>query len=299
MEAFLESLIPWGADAIEAVQSISTPALDVLFIFITLLGQEVFFLILLPAVFWCVGKGPGMRLAFLLVVTVVVNELLKGVFVEPRPFVVNSAIEPKLVYAGYSFPSGHAQVSATVWPALARHVRRGWFTALAIVMIVAVSFSRVYLGVHYPHDVAAGALVGLIIAAAYLMSQDHLRRWLRPKHITTYALFGVVLPVIALAVQLRREVLLVSGAMVGASLGFILEQRYVRFRPSRGGRRCGARVAVGLGMAGAIYLLADAVTPDAGGDWWFTAASFMLYVALGLIVTYVAPWLFVRLGLAE
>ena len=299
MEAFLESLISWGAEVIVALQALSTPALDALFILITLLGQEVFFLILLPTVFWCVGKGPAMRLALLLVVTVVVNEALKGVFVEPRPFMVNPAIEPKLIYTGYSFPSGHAQVSATVWPAMAHHVRRRWFSVLAGVMVVAVSLSRVYLGVHYPHDVAAGALVGLAILGIYLLTERRLGRWLRPTRLPLYALFGVVVPVIALAVQLRREVLPVSGAMVGATIGFALEQRYLRFRPSRGARRCGARVGVGMGMAGALFLLAEAVAPRGAEAALYGALAFGLYVALGLTVTYVAPWLFARLGLAE
>lgn len=79
------------------------------------------------------------------------------------------SIIPKLIQAGgQSFPSGHAVTSAAVYLTLAilacRHFKgyraHATLFALAFGMIATVSFSRLYLGVHYPSDVISGALLG-------------------------------------------------------------------------------------------------------------------------------------------
>ena len=61
----------------------------------------------------------------------------------------------------FGFVSGH---SATTWALLAV-----WIGRAAILWALMVSFSRVYVGVHYPGDVLAGALVGLLIARGILL----------------------------------------------------------------------------------------------------------------------------------
>ena len=72
--------------------------------------------------------------------------------------------------ASYSFPSGHALLSFCLWGAGAalftadqkkRWVRIAILT-IAVVLVVAIGFSRIYLGVHYPSDVLAGYLGALV-----------------------------------------------------------------------------------------------------------------------------------------
>jgi undecaprenyl-diphosphatase len=70
--------------------------------------------------------------------------------------------------ATYSFPSGHAVASTLFYGTvcvlglehLRSPLRRGLATAAAVGMVLLVSFSRVYLGVHYPVDVVAGMALG-------------------------------------------------------------------------------------------------------------------------------------------
>jgi undecaprenyl-diphosphatase len=95
--------------------------------------------------------------------------LLKDFFDRARPPVADPSLEPVgIVPASASFPSGHAATAfaaavavAIVYPRLGR-----WLLALAVVIAV----SRVYLGVHYVLDVAAGTLLGIAvgIAAAFV-----------------------------------------------------------------------------------------------------------------------------------
>jgi undecaprenyl-diphosphatase len=90
---------------------------------------------------------------------------LKAAVDRPRPFeVVPEADRLMGATVGTSFPSGHAATSAAGAVALALLVRR-FIPALAL-LAAAIAFSRIYVGVHYPLDVVAGAALGAAVALA-------------------------------------------------------------------------------------------------------------------------------------
>ena len=73
-----------------------------------------------------------------------------------------------------SFPSGHALSSFACAYVLARAEPR--LAVPAFVLAVLIGFSRIYVGVHYPLDVLAGAVLGLLVATALLRLLAGLRR---------------------------------------------------------------------------------------------------------------------------
>jgi undecaprenyl-diphosphatase len=101
--------------------------------------------------------------------------ILKHAFNRPRPTVV-----PNLRIMSPSFPSGHAMESAIVYLTLGavlmrvaeRRLTKVYCLGMAILLTTLVGISRVYLGVHYPTDVVAGWVVGLLWASAcWLVAQ--------------------------------------------------------------------------------------------------------------------------------
>lgn len=101
------------------------------------------------------------------------DTVLKLAFHRPRP--------PASFFAtpmpdSYSFPSGHALFSVCFFGVLAalaaRRVRNRWSRAAiwlaAAALALAIGFSRIYLGVHYPSDVLAGYAAGTVWAAAVM-----------------------------------------------------------------------------------------------------------------------------------
>jgi len=148
---------------INFLQSFQTDWLTSFFKFITFFGNEEFYILVLPLFFWFWDKDKALKLFFIILPTLLFNFYLKEIFHTARPVGV-ALIEQ----AGYAFPSGHAQGSVTLWLMLALLVRKKWMTVLAILMIILVPLSRLYLGVHWPIDVLGGLVIGAFITWVYL-----------------------------------------------------------------------------------------------------------------------------------
>ncbi|HEX4930199.1 MAG TPA: phosphatase PAP2 family protein [Gaiellaceae bacterium] len=112
-------------------------------------------------------------------VAILVAESVSGALKEwverDRPPLSNPEPEPLVdLPATYSFPSGHATVSFACASVLALAVPRLRVPLYALAVLI--SFSRVYVGVHYPFDVLVGAVLGVAIAIALRMLARALRR---------------------------------------------------------------------------------------------------------------------------
>ena len=103
----------------------------------------------------------GLAAALALVIgALICNVTLKPLVARIRPYELADMAQRLLIDppSDFSFPSGHTTSSFAAATALAASKAKGWPAAMALAVIIA--FSRLYLYVHYPTDVIAGAVIG-------------------------------------------------------------------------------------------------------------------------------------------
>jgi undecaprenyl-diphosphatase len=93
---------------------------------------------------------------------------LKTTFERPRPRIAVPQADPLMGALGHSFPSGHAATAFAGAVALGYLWRRA--APLVFLLAAAIAYSRVYVGVHYPGDVLAGALLGAAVGVAWMLA---------------------------------------------------------------------------------------------------------------------------------
>ena len=87
--------------------------------------------------------------------------LLKTIVKRPRPFIQNINLVPVYRAGDYSFPSGHTSSTFATATALSMAYPKWYIIAPVFLWAGATSYSRMYLGEHYPTDVGAGAAIGV------------------------------------------------------------------------------------------------------------------------------------------
>ena len=295
----MDAISQWGLDFIIMIQQIDTPLLDSFFRVITSLGEELFYLLLFSFLIWCVDFYLGIRVGILFLLSLYVNIGLKEIFQQPRPFDIVPEIQKAHAY-GYGFPSGHAQSSMVVWGsiAIAYWKKQNWIRYLSILLILLIGFSRIYLGVHFPTDVLGGWLFGgLILGLSYFIFSNIKLDFIQKN--TIFKIIGITLfPVILLKIQSSPDIISGVAALIGVGYGLLL------FSSSIGGIRPGSWLQrlssffLGLFGIGILYLGLKLILPSEG-QAFYQLCRFFRYLLLGMWISFGAPWLFIRLGLAD
>ena len=286
----MEALLQWGLDLILAIQQVHGPVLDGIFRAITFMGEEEFYLILLPVVLWCVDFGLGARLGALFLLSTYINFDLKVLFQQPRPFDLDPSV--KLSSAeGYGLPSGHSQSAIVVWGSIAAWARQKWFWVAAIGLTMLIGFSRVYLGVHFPTDVLAGWAIGAVLLVVCLAVQARVEKWLARLNLGTQILLALAIPLILLLVYLTKDTVTTLAPLCGLGLGLALTHRYISFSARGPWWQRVLRFLVGGIVMMVLYLGLKIVFPGEESALYLVF-RFLRYWLIGVWITLGAPWLF-------
>ncbi len=170
---FVPSIASADASAFGFVNGASLGSLlDSLMYALSIYGREYFW-VAVVFVMLVAGdrrtKALGIGLAVLFVVGIAAGELAKELLFRTRPDVALQGVILRVpLETDSSFPSGHALIVSigAVYALFA--FRNRWIAGLLAIEAALVCFSRVYVGVHYPLDVAAGVFLGALISTAGL-----------------------------------------------------------------------------------------------------------------------------------
>ncbi len=265
------------------IQSFSSPFWDGMFQLITMLGEQWAVILVLAVSYWAFDKKTGEELAFTLLVNGLSNNILKGFFRFERPIGIDGIRTLRAHTAtGYSFPSGHSQNAATLYFFPARR-GGGWRWAAAAVVSLLVGLSRLYLGVHYPKDVAAGLALG--IAAVFVCPI----LWNRFDHRKMLAIMTGVSFLLTIALG-QQDLYKAFGLLVGFWAGIEFERRFVSFSNQVSTGKKILRVLLGLFLLGGAQFLLGLLFPPL--FWWDAARyALLVFAALGLY-----PMIFRKVG---
>jgi len=177
-QAFDEALLRWLGRQ-------HTPLMDSLMLEVTALGTGIVVMTIvgIAALFLSLTRHRYSALLLLAATAggLFLNTALKFFFDRPRPQVFEWGTHA----ATSSFPSGHAMSAAIVYSTVAylaarlhKRVWARWITLMiAAVIIILICASRMYLGVHYPSDVLAGATIGLAWAGFCMATLEAIQRY--------------------------------------------------------------------------------------------------------------------------
>lgn len=154
-------------DFLYLLEKIRNPIVDNIMLSVTQLGDELAFLVIALVLFWCVDKRKGYYILAIGLFGTLANQFMKLYFRIPRPWVLDENFtileQAREGASGYSFPSGHTQNAVGTFGGLAYTTKNRWVKAVLILFAVLVPFSRMYIGVHTPLDVAVAALMAIVL----------------------------------------------------------------------------------------------------------------------------------------
>ena len=326
----MEGIYSWGINIIIFLQNLGDWIIPPM-VFFTTLGIEEFYLLVVPVLYWCIDPTIGIRTGIMLLLSGSVNNILKWVFRQPRPYWVSTQVKPALSESSFGLPSGHAQNAVAIWGIIAHSFKKGWGWIAAILLMVLIGISRPILGVHFPQDTLLGWTVGLILLILFSKIEPVILGWLKVKSdgfkIVFFGMVSISLIIISAlfisplnnwsmpvvwveniqAAFPTEEIphphsfspqVSLAGVFFGLTLGHTLLVKGSGFAVKGKWWQLILRYLVGVIGVFVIWYGLDQVFPD-GETFIPYVFRYLRYFLVGLWVTYLAPILFIRLRLAK
>lgn len=317
----MDSLYEFGLEVTRWLQ-LQFPQLQTPMLIVTFLGLFELYLVLIPLLYWCIHKRFGKEVAYLLAVTNLLNAVGKHLLRQPRPLWLDNSVGLR-DETSYGAPSGHVQIATVIYLFVAVKAKRRLVWFLAIVGILVMALSRIYVGAHFLQDAVAGFILGILILVGYFIWQENFHSSFRNRILGQRLLFVIALPfIIALfyaaglvligaaadgewaeAAQIAERISLKEtfsavGILLGLGIGFILEASRVHFIVDGTPARRALRYIAG--MIGVLIIWRGiALLLPQDPLWLALPLRLFRYWLAGMWVAYYAPLFFVRVGLAQ
>ena len=301
------------------------PALQSIMAVITMLGDQIFYILFMPTIYWCVDAWAGLRIGVMLLASASFNGFFKVLLKGPRPYWISDKVVPGVHETSFGIPSGHAMNSTSVWgqSALETKNRKAIWSAMILVLLIAIS--RLVLGVHFLSDVLLGLFLGILLLLAFNRVQKPIGAWLNKQSLKNQILLaffsslffiGLNAMVIALSSDWQMpadwaaragevDPLSLEGALTTAGLWFGMLGGFAWLRARRGviQSRFGtwqriARYLVGITGVVVLYAGLGSLFPDDPGLIGAVLRYFR-YFLIGIWIACLSPLLFEKLKIGR
>ncbi len=298
------------------------------FTFLSFLATEEFFIVMMPLIYWCVDALLGLRLAIMLVASNSINSGLKMLFRTPRPFWYDTRVQSLSMETSFGMPSGHSQNSGSLWGMLALHVKKRWMTIITILVIFLIGLSRIYLGMHFLHDVLSGWLAAAALLALYFWLEKPVGRWLAKLSFAWQIVFFFAVSLLVVLIGIAptwvnpswqlpaqwienaaatkgavpdpmnfKDAFTLAGVIFGFASGYAWwVKKFGQPKVEGSWMKRLARYFVGIVGVIALYAGLKAILPQDPNLLGYTF-RYLRYTVIGLWVTAFAPILFMKLKL--
>lgn len=262
---------------------------------ITQLGEETFYIVALAFVYWSYNKKLGRKLAIVVLTSLWINGLVKLLLKMPRP----PKNVQKVEVSGYGFPSGHAQGSTTIWGYLSLKIRKYWFYIVSVVLVALISYSRIYLQVHYTQDIIGGITLGIITLLVFeiidqklsdkISKMSTIQKLLIP---LIYTCILVLVPYILFSsTEDITSLIVITGAIFGITEGFVIEEEKIDLKDCETNKSRILRFVIGLAVVFPVIVILRKVLLGS------LLSIFLLYTIIGLLMGLGMPYIFKKLKL--
>ena len=282
---------------------------------ITYLGEPVVFIIIVAIFYIVYDKKFAKNLAFSLLISGFINEFVKEIFQDPRP-PANTAPEEEygFVETSYGFPSGHTQTTVATYGYIGNEFKdkpRPYIIPVIVsIIIFLVAISRLIIGVHDLEDIIGGFAIGICLLVAFI----YLEPIISPK-INKLSLIIKILIAVAVSVSIfiigallfptaglglvnnpplyadEGSFAQVGGAMLGLSVGYLLENEYVNYEPSELNKKQKIiNLTIGIVTLLVVYLSLDMIV---SGN---VVLRFIRYAMISFILTFFGPFIFKKIN---
>jgi len=302
------------------------------------LGEPFVYIGILTVLYYIWDKKLAYKGMVGVITSVVINSVAKSSFRLDKP---NTNWGYDLVTTSYGLPSGHAQVSTSFWGLLAALFTKKWedsdknfseieneiveikptfwrvvgsffkkwgMVILAIIIPLLISFSRIYLGVHWFTDVTTGIGIGIVIFAIYILVEEPIGKFMENQSnwvkmaFVLLMLIVFALPIILLQFNLGQKGIEnifsdmnVIALIVTISISYIWEEKLVNFNTAVDKKwKIFIRILFALALVG-LYIAYDAIYDPDIITITKMVVDLIIYTILGPVMILLVPWIIKKL----
>lgn len=267
------------------LESIRNDFLNVFFITVTMMAENLFLILFLAILYWLFSKKKAKKLAWFMLFNGVANGIIKDIVKMPRPF-DKGVVKPLRIETatGSSFPSGHTQTATSFWMGSMLLLKTKASVILGTIMILLTAVSRMYLGVHWPMDVLGGIGFGVIFtyfAAQLIGEEGNFTKW--------HVIGSTIVALLMLILDVQPDLYKTAACIWGLCLGGYLEQNYIQFEVSGTKRQQIWKIIIGISGLLIIYIGISKLLPSIKVIGMIKYTLVIIWVIAG------APYFFKRL----